>query len=333
MCFDYALMRCDEYDKDGSHSPKKISKAKTIEEDAIRRDLTINALYLDVLKNSLIDPFCGLIDLKKKTLRAIKDDIYAEDGVRILRLLRQSATLGFKIEKKTLQNAMNNTSKLENISGSRKREELLMMLAQAKKHKINTNSFLMHSLNKFNKHKIWQEFYLPIDKIKYNLIKKAGDDCKFLALVIDIVQTVKPRNIERFLCEFLGETGLGFSAKDLQEISNVVYGYIDVTNRLCNKDFFFKYFVYFEKIQPLIKLYSLPLYKKYTFFFNYIKNNKIAIQTSDLCIRGADIKREYPNIPQKRYGYILGELLSKVFDGQIKNDKTELLKAVGAYDY
>ena len=73
--------------------------------------------------------------------------------------------------------------------------------------------------------------------------------------------------------------------------------------------------------------------KKYNFFYKYLINNKIAIQIKDLDIKGIDIKKKYPNIPQRRYSYILNELLSKVFDGVIKNSKQDLLEEVRNYDY
>ena len=75
------------------------------------------------------------------------------------------------------------------------------------------------------------------------------------------------------------------------------------------------------------------LAKKYNFFYKYLINNKIAIQIKDLDIKGSDIKKKYPNIPQRRYSYILNELLSKVFDGVIKNSKQDLLEEVRNYDY
>lgn len=73
------------------------------EEDAIRRDFTINALYYDVRKNSVIDYVGGIDDLKRGLLRVIGDPEmrYREDPVRLLRALRFAAKLGFRIEPAT----------------------------------------------------------------------------------------------------------------------------------------------------------------------------------------------------------------------------------------
>jgi len=77
----------------------------TLEEDAIRRDFTINALYYNIANSSIIDLCGGLKDLQKKQLRMIgePEKRYQEDPVRLLRVIRFAAKLNFKIEKKSEQ--------------------------------------------------------------------------------------------------------------------------------------------------------------------------------------------------------------------------------------
>ena len=76
----------------------------TPETDAFRRDFTINGLFYDIKDFSVIDWVGGMKDLKKKTIRAIGDpDIrFQEDPVRMMRAIKFSSRLGFRIEKKTL---------------------------------------------------------------------------------------------------------------------------------------------------------------------------------------------------------------------------------------
>ncbi len=71
-----------------------------IEEDAIRRDFTINALYYDIHDFSLLDYAGGLQDIEKRQLRLIGDATtrYQEDPVRMLRAVRFAAKLNFEIE-------------------------------------------------------------------------------------------------------------------------------------------------------------------------------------------------------------------------------------------
>lgn len=75
----------------------------TIEEDAIRRDFTINALYYDIADFSVRDYVGGMADLERRVMRLIGDpDLrYREDPVRMLRAVRLAAKLGFDIDAAT----------------------------------------------------------------------------------------------------------------------------------------------------------------------------------------------------------------------------------------
>lgn len=75
----------------------------TIEEDALRRDFTINALYYDIADFSVLDAVGGMDDLQQRQLRLIGDpqQRYREDPVRMLRAARLAAKLDFSIEAAT----------------------------------------------------------------------------------------------------------------------------------------------------------------------------------------------------------------------------------------
>jgi poly(A) polymerase len=75
----------------------------TLEEDAVRRDLTVNALYYDAGSFSVLDHVDGLGDLNRRRICVIGDPAtrYREDPVRMLRVLRFAAKLDFKIERHT----------------------------------------------------------------------------------------------------------------------------------------------------------------------------------------------------------------------------------------
>ena len=75
----------------------------TQEEDARRRDFTVNALYYDPASEEIVDFHGGLDDLKKRMLRVIGDPEtrYREDPVRMLRAVRFAAKLGFSIHSDT----------------------------------------------------------------------------------------------------------------------------------------------------------------------------------------------------------------------------------------
>jgi len=76
----------------------------TPETDAYRRDFTVNGLFYDIRDFSVIDWVGGMRDIEKKTIRAIGDpDVrFQEDPVRMMRAIKFSSRLGFKIERNTL---------------------------------------------------------------------------------------------------------------------------------------------------------------------------------------------------------------------------------------
>ncbi|MBN2266141.1 MAG: hypothetical protein JW775_10050, partial [Candidatus Aminicenantes bacterium] len=98
----------------------------TPREDAFRRDLTINALFYDIATFSVIDYVGGLDDLAARRVRIIgdPDTSYAEDPVRIWRVLRHAARLDFAIEETTADAIPRHRHRLGICSGSRLFEEL-----------------------------------------------------------------------------------------------------------------------------------------------------------------------------------------------------------------
>lgn len=92
-----------------------------IEEDAFRRDFSINALYYSAHNYTLLDHVGGLEDLRKRQLRLIGDPVtrYREDPVRILRAIRLSCKLQLSIETKTAEPIIKLSELLTHISSAR----------------------------------------------------------------------------------------------------------------------------------------------------------------------------------------------------------------------
>ena len=95
-------------------------------QDAFRRDITINALFYDIATFSVIDHVGGLEDLADRRIRVIGDPgkRYTEDPVRMWRVLRHAARLGFTLEERTEQDIAGHRHLLATCSGSRLYEEL-----------------------------------------------------------------------------------------------------------------------------------------------------------------------------------------------------------------
>lgn len=99
------------------------------QEDALRRDFTVNAFYYDPIEDELVD-FCnGYADLKQRSLRLIGDPArrLIEDPVRILRAIRIAAKLRLRIESATAGAMRDLSDKIGKISPRRKYDECVKM--------------------------------------------------------------------------------------------------------------------------------------------------------------------------------------------------------------
>ena len=101
----------------------------TVEQDAVRRDLTINALYYTTKDFAVYDYTHGLRDLKKRLIRMIGDPAtrYREDPVRMLRVVRFAAKLNFTIEEATAAPIADLADSLRDISSARLFDESLKL--------------------------------------------------------------------------------------------------------------------------------------------------------------------------------------------------------------
>ena len=102
----------------------------TREDDAIRRDFTINALYYDPASETLLDYHNGLRDLQRKSVRIIGDARarYREDPLRMLRAVRFAAKAGFSIDERTRKPIRELAHLLGNVPPSRVYEEMQKLL-------------------------------------------------------------------------------------------------------------------------------------------------------------------------------------------------------------
>lgn len=120
-----------------SYYPKKVEFVDCPEIDATRRDFTIDAIYLDLLSNEIIDPLCGVKDLFSFTLKFIGDPQQRinEDPTRILRGLRIANKMNFSIEEKTNQAFIDNIDKLDLLTDKKFNLEIEKMYLDLKENK------------------------------------------------------------------------------------------------------------------------------------------------------------------------------------------------------
>jgi tRNA nucleotidyltransferase/poly(A) polymerase len=128
MEFEIATFRSDGIYLDGRH-PESV-RFSTPEEDAVRRDFTINGMFYDPFAETLIDYVNGREDLSRKVVRAIGEPAkrFAEDRLRMLRAIRFASTLAFDIESGTWSAIRADAKEITKVSPERIRDELVKIL-------------------------------------------------------------------------------------------------------------------------------------------------------------------------------------------------------------
>lgn len=132
---EYSCFRSDKYVR-GVHVPVEIYFTDDIALDARRRDFTANAVYYDIAADTFVDPLCGIpaIEQKRLTTVAPAKKVFSEDGLRLMRLARQAATLGFYPDEECLAGATQNAALIKDISPERIFAELTAILLSDEKY-------------------------------------------------------------------------------------------------------------------------------------------------------------------------------------------------------
>lgn len=110
--------------------PEQVTFTRSLKEDLARRDFTVNAIAVN-LEGELCDPFGGQADLKNRMLRAVgePDRRFREDALRIMRGLRFASVLGFALEEETAQSIRSNREGLKSIAAERIQTEFFKLLS------------------------------------------------------------------------------------------------------------------------------------------------------------------------------------------------------------
>ena len=132
--YEITTFRRDGKYSDGRH-PDTVEFTSDLIYDLERRDFTINAMAYNA-EEGLIDPFNGYQDIQDKVIRCVgnPNDRFREDGLRILRCLRFSVQLGFKIELFTKRAMIDNSSLLNMISCERINTEFVKIIESSNSH-------------------------------------------------------------------------------------------------------------------------------------------------------------------------------------------------------
>jgi poly(A) polymerase len=126
---EFVMTRKEVYTK-GSRKPKV--SFGTLKDDSVRRDFTINSMFMDVMDGKILDMTgLGVKDIYKKMIRATSDPehIFGEDPLRMLRALRFASRFGFDVAPSTFMAIHDSAQYLDEISRERVRDEFMKIIS------------------------------------------------------------------------------------------------------------------------------------------------------------------------------------------------------------
>ena len=127
--YEFTSFRTDKYVR-GKHSPEEVFFTDDIRLDARRRDFKCNAVYYDIAARKFADPLGGIDDIKNKRVTTVvsADKVFGEDGLRLMRLCRIAAQVGFTPTEECISGALKNRKLIDDIAVERIYAELNAIL-------------------------------------------------------------------------------------------------------------------------------------------------------------------------------------------------------------
>jgi len=333
-------------------------KDKTIEKDLLKRDFTINTLLLDK-DNNLIDKLNIIDDIYNKEIKVVKSDAFDIDPLRILRAIRLSIKLNFKIEDNTYILMINKANLLNNIKKERIYSEFKVILMSNNFEELFMKYkeiffVIIPELEKclnFNQHNIWHKYDILTHILK--TVDNTEDNyyLKLAALFHDIgkplVFTMDSNNIGHFYKHPVESNNIFLNWAKMYKIDKLTK--TKVSTLIINHDRVFsnninkikKYILEFgiDNIILIFKLKKadnlsqnldltrnriLELDEQLELFKKVYSSNIFNIK--DLDINGKDLLNlGYSN---KEIGIILNKLLNEVLFNKLNNNKKDLLDYV-----
>ena len=200
--------RKEQYKDKNSRNPEVVFG--TLEEDIMRRDLTINSICYDISRNVYVDlTGKGYNDIENHIIRVTSDPdiVYSDDALRILRTIRFSSRFGWVIEKETFEGMKRNVDRLSIITKERIQDELNKMLmcdspvrAMEIIKEIGAMKYIIPELeltyglkqNKYHFGTVWQHTMKVLDNVKNTL----SLEVRMAALLHDIGK-IKTKTIDK----------------------------------------------------------------------------------------------------------------------------------------
>ena len=359
--FEVTTFRVDGEYKDGRH-PENVEFVRDVEGDLARRDFTMKAIACDAEGNTE-DPFGGEKDISNEVIRCVgdPDKRFGEDGLRILRALRFAAATGFAVEEKTRASIHRNAGLLSNISAERINSELTKLLLGdhafdvLMEYKDIVTAIipeLAPSIG-FEQNSVWH-CYDVYEHIMRAVDAYKGDDAciKFALLLHDVGKpacySVGPDGRGHFyghVEESVRLAGpildrLKFSNADKEKITELIRYHdirVEPQDKSCRKALGKLGLELMEDLGH-VKKADISAQSEYSRIREFDKVDEVlkiarkiassgaCLKLRDLAVGGDDLIEELGVAPGPVVGNILNELLKKVIEDQIPNERGALLE-------
>lgn len=322
-----------EYGYSDGRRPDKVEFKVNLEEDLSRRDFTVNAICLDIEKDELIDYHNGIEDIKNKIIRCIGDPLqrFHEDGLRPIRAIRFSCTLGFSIDEKTISAFLPTieiTAKisverfqmeLEKILNSSQPEKGIYLLAKFKYLSL----FISYPISKKPKEQILPLFHQLRNK---NFFELSSLPWFFFVWIwySDSPLQMKKNPIRDLKLSNSIERDVIFFLNLVQSFESILQSLneFDLLDKILSpmSDYGKKYYsldklleVFADNIFPYLELNE----KKVSQRLYELKEYPLIV--SDLTIDGNWLKKNFPYYDPKSYGFIFKNILHAIWNKKLTN--------------
>ena len=345
--------------------PESVEFVSNIKEDLSRRDFTVNALAYNT-KEGLIDYFNGIDDLKNKIIKAVGNPTkrFQEDALRMLRAIRFSCQLGFKIDVLTYLAIKENYKLIKNISIERIRDELCKILTSTNPcdglNLLKDTGILeiilpeIHSLIGYTP--LCNNHNRDVFAHTLNVINNTSSNDLILrlsALFHDIGKLNTLKQLPNGHCYFPGQAPEGaiickpilsrlkFDNATIDKVSKIIYDHLVLDVNYMPTDGEIKRLLRRVGSENIFTLFELqkadinslwdpvPFLKKVDYISNRVqlilKNNE-PLYIKDLAVTGSDLMTHLNIKPGKIIGEILTFLLESVLDDKNLNNKESLLE-------
>ena len=252
--YEHATFRREFYESE-AHTPDYVEFIKDIEEDALRRDFKINAIYFNILQGEYVDPLGGINDIKEKTITTTRapKNVFNDDPERILRLIRFACALGLNIPEEEMFYAKQNAYKIRFISKFRLKNEFERLLTADGIYPelAYTKEAHVRAMRLLGEIDAWRHILPAVDAIKnsfvkdqkgeaiyehiLNCLKYSSPSIRLAILLHDAgkVKTMELRNnffgarefLENIVEKNLGINGLGYSKEVVARVVKIINGY------------------------------------------------------------------------------------------------------------